>query len=227
MLISCKTTLAATQESKQKSNATTLIVPATIDILEIDGQRYQSPSLIDGSYSVSLSKGNHSLIAQYYQNWNTIDESGNIIKWKPVEIRHTFKASSGYSLEHTKVEDIDDAESLVNTPEIWLSSDQQKIIAGVVLEEQNNRSIYSTNKHLAQTPSKAPETIALQTQIQALQQEVNTLKNKKTNSTKKILETFTFSNWQAFKKQNPEQYKRFKDYQEYEDFLEYRRKINK
>ena len=222
-----KSTLAATPKSTKKNQEIVLSVPATINILSVNGQHYQSPSLIEGNYLISIPHGTRSLVAQYYENWNTIDESGNIIKWKPVKISYAFNSKSSYSLKHANVNDADDAENLVNTPEIWLSSDNKRVMDGVLIEKQNNHIIYAQNSTTLQPSSNSKENFELKAQIQALQQEVNTLKSNEKKRQGQMTDTFSFSDWEAFKSSNPEQYQRFKDYKEYTDFLKYRQKINK
>ncbi len=217
------TTLAETPQKVNQQSSITLSVPSTIDILAINGQPYQSPSLIEGNYLIALPQGTRSLVAQYYENWDTVDESGNIIRWKPVELIYAFDDASHYSLEHTTVSDIDDAESLINTPEIWLSSSAQRVANGVLVKQAETKFFVRHNTINAQTASK--ET-GLTTQIQAPQQEIHTRKHHQHIRQNNTIEHFSFADWKAFKKANPDQYQRFKDYQEYQDFLKYRHSMH-
>ncbi len=171
----------------------TINIPASIDILEVDGSPYQSPSLVDGSYNIQLDEGEHTLVAQYYENWNTVDEAGNIIKWQPVLIKHLFVNTNNYSLKHIALRDSEHAETFISNPKIWLESENQRLAESTIFLDEKDSSSYQ-EKHIRNS------------------------ENLKSPSSKPIV---SFEQWQEIKRTNTQDYKKFLEYVEYQQYLQF------
>lgn len=209
----------AKQTSTIGEGEITISVPSAITILQINNQKVQAPSLAEGSYNLNLPKGDHSIVAQYYENWDTIDEAGNIIRWYPVVLNHSFTKIADYQLDYAKPSDSDDAEKMTSKPSIWLSLQGSKISQGQVLEP--TKEYQTPTKLIASKESSVVDSErhkALEQKIEGLQKELEQLKTKQTKN------EISFDDWAVLKQQNSKEYQRFKEQQEYEAFLEYKRK---
>ncbi len=117
---------------KQDSNIVKLIVPAALDILEIDNKAFKdSPYIIDGQYQLDLLPGVHNFKVRYSQIWGS-DALGMMVSSGVFYFTLDTSAGSVYNFKHNGPEDLLDAEfdNLVGDIEIWLEEHkdgQQKI----------------------------------------------------------------------------------------------------
>ena len=113
-----------------------ITIPHTLTVTRIDGESINAPSLSDGDYTLKLNEGVHHISLKYYENWDTSEESGNIFSSAPLSLKADFRSSGIYSFHHPLVDSADAAEKFVNTPEIWLLDNNNRIDAVAIKEKQ-------------------------------------------------------------------------------------------
>jgi len=206
-------------------------VPSQINVQSIDGNDIRLPSYIDGFYTIRLNAGKHVLVAQYFENWNTIEEGGgNLIKWQPTELVIDINAANNYSINYKKPYDVEEAEALIGEPELWIESENDIVAKGVVLEKAEpvyQRRSIASNTHQYSTESNnaaAAENAELKAEVEALKKQMNEIQAD-TQRAKAVNKPDTsFESWQQQKSKNSDDYQKFKQYQEYQQWLEYKRK---
>lgn len=123
-----------------------VLVPSSLKILAINGNKVDSPSLHEGQYRLLLEEGPQRIIVQYEENWNSRDEIGNIILWEPVAIENEFSAGQRYVLTHAPVREKDQAEALIKAPAVWLIGAKQKITGQLVKGEKSTMQYLPVDK---------------------------------------------------------------------------------
>lgn len=102
-----------------------LRTPSSVRILSVDGIAMNSPSLYNGEYILRLSEGEHRLVAQYEENWNTPDDLGHVIRWPQLQFTAQFQAGGHYRFQHPAIASREQAEQLASsTPLQLLVNDQ-------------------------------------------------------------------------------------------------------
>ena len=61
-----------------------ITVPSTIKVIAVDTREINAPSLYAGSYQLRLPAGVHTLLLRYEENWNSMEDSGHIIRSAPI-----------------------------------------------------------------------------------------------------------------------------------------------
>ncbi|WP_296984559.1 MULTISPECIES: DUF2057 family protein [unclassified Thalassolituus] len=97
-------------------------VPSSIKVIAVDTREVNAPSLYRGNYHVRMAPGIHTLLVQYVENWNTMDESGYIIKSEAIEIRSDFAAGTEYRIDLTTPQSRREAQQWVLAPDVRLAS---------------------------------------------------------------------------------------------------------
>ncbi|MAD46538.1 MAG: hypothetical protein CMI02_13820 [Oceanospirillaceae bacterium] len=135
-----------------------ITVPSTIKVIAVDTREINAPSLYAGSYQLRLPAGVHTLLLRYEENWNSMEDSGHIIRSAPIEIRTKFVAGEKYRLQHSAMSSRRDAEQWVQSPDIRLTSVQGdisgKVIHGPVLTTSADTDVLESLQSLwrAATP---------------------------------------------------------------------------
>lgn len=109
-------------------------IPATVLLLAIDGRETRSPSLYQGSYILRLPAGQHTLLLQYEQNWNRMDEAGHIIRSVPVQIDSQFVPGTAYRIQHPAFSNRDEAQRWSKAPDIRLQAAGEEILGDIQQE---------------------------------------------------------------------------------------------
>lgn len=97
-----------------------VIIPAAIQLIQLDHQAIQSPEIPYGHYQINLEPGSHQLVLQYLENWNDNDEAGMIVESKPVILRFDFAANQHYQLLIPTISSYDEAVTFVENMDVVL-----------------------------------------------------------------------------------------------------------
>jgi len=137
-----------------------ITVPSTVKVMAVDTREVSSPSLYMGKYHLLLTPGTHTLLLRYEENWNSMEDSGHVIRSQPIEIRTEFTENTKYSLTHQKLDSRQAAENWVKDPQISLQSSAGnvggKVIDGPVITTAADTDVVETMQSLwrAATPEE-------------------------------------------------------------------------
>ena len=118
-----------------------LIVPAELMVRIVDGKEINVADIIDGTYTIKFSRGQHSIIFEYIDNWNINSDFANIMRSPPISLTYNYISSNSYLLNYKRPKNADEARTLAKNPKFWLENNGRAIKEGVV---NNSISFHST-----------------------------------------------------------------------------------
>ena len=143
LLLNGCTSLSGPEQLVVGSAEITVDVPASLEILTVNGEPVTSPSKMTGSYALLLSKGKHNLEIRYSENWNSQDEAGHFIRWQPVLLSAELVDGYHYQLEYQRPSNREQAHAWADNPQIWLEKYPNKIAASATSEQASNAVVTS------------------------------------------------------------------------------------
>jgi hypothetical protein len=120
----------------------TLIAPAELMIRIIDNKKIKMADFRDGTYTIRLPKGQHSIVFEYIDNWNRKTDMANIMRSPPVVLTYNYNSSHSYILNYKRPESAEEARKLAKRPKFWLEQKGKILKEGVV-----NKSIFLRNQY--------------------------------------------------------------------------------
>lgn len=117
----------------QTPNPAYIYVPAELDVYEISGEKVSSPKLHSGHYTIKTQSGRQEFVVQYIQNWNTVDDIGQIVRWPSMSIVADLKAGKAYQLNYMRPKNYGEALALRKKPRIWLTNSSGLQVAANML----------------------------------------------------------------------------------------------
>lgn len=131
LISACSTTHPLISKQVGQGNIS-VVIPSSLEIQKIDGEKFSSPSVYKGNYQLQLVEGKHTLQLRYKENWNAPDEAGHIITWQPVLLSHYFESNQTYKIGFDTPENRNEAEQFSAKPNIWLQTQNTLVYAEVL-----------------------------------------------------------------------------------------------
>ena len=145
ILIICQPVLAKEIEKTIGQGSSQIVIPAAMQLIQLDNREIQSPELPTGHYQLNLEPGNHQLVFQYLENWNDNDDAGMIVESEPVILRFDFVADNRYQLQIPTIRDYDEAITFSENIDIALQQNGKLLARGIKASELTANS---TNPHV-------------------------------------------------------------------------------
>lgn len=160
------------------SEVVKLIVPAALDVIELDGKEFKdSPSISEGQYQLELLPGSHALKVVYSQVWGG-DALGSMVKSDDFYFMIDAMAGSIYEFKHNGPEELLSAEfdRSINDIKIWLEEQKTGNKIETISVHAYNGLLYGSvagNDGAGTSKAAAKKDVS-----QAQQKELNQVKQK-------------------------------------------------
>lgn len=110
---------------KDTSKISILYLPPAVDIVEVDGEEYETPFIEQGFNEVHLLPGQHILSVKYVQYWGDVT-SGNLVKSSPVIFNLNTKGNEKLYLKYDIPKDEWQAQRLAGRFKPWIENKDNK-----------------------------------------------------------------------------------------------------
>jgi len=140
-----------------KSSLSTIYLPASIELIEVDGMVIKTPFITKGHNVVSIPAGSHQLALKYVAFWGDA-LSGSMVRSKPVVLTMDIAPKSEYFVRFKQPQDQWQAEHLANVFTPWLEDAVGNKVKTVQHRTTNKRLTQQDNssRNEPSAPGKEP-----------------------------------------------------------------------